>query len=72
MLYKVDRNDFDLIFMYKTKEIKTIKIEFKYGVTSITDYPEIYSRYVKKSVFSSFFDEKKIMPKFRKNRKSNN
>ena len=39
--------DFDLIFMYKTKEIKTIKIEFKYGVTTITNYPEIYSRYVK-------------------------
>lgn len=40
-------NDFKVNYYKNGKIIDTKKVEFKYGVTRITQYPEIYSKYAK-------------------------
>jgi len=42
--------NYDFLLKYLNKDEETvdeIKVEFKYGVTTLTEYPEIYSKYTK-------------------------
>jgi hypothetical protein len=49
--------NYDFLFKYLNKDgqsIDDIKVEFKYGVTTLTKYPEIYSKYTKgASIFNN-------------------
>ena len=61
--------NYDFLFKYLNKDEETvdeIKVEFKYGVTTLTKYPEIYSKYTKgasifhKKDYIKFFYEQKL------------
>ena len=62
-------NSFDLLLKYLKGEdnICEVKVEFKYGVTTITDYPEFYSKYIwaKKGEFN-IFKKKSYVAKYKK------
>jgi len=67
---KAGRNyNYDFLFKYLNKDEETvdeIKVEFKYGVTTLSKYPEIYSKYTKgasifhKKDYIKFFYEQKL------------
>lgn len=61
--------NYDFLFKYLNKDEETvdeIKVEFKYGVTTLSKYPEIYSKYTKgASIFHNkdyikYFYEQKL------------
>jgi len=54
--------DFDIKFYNNEELVKTCKVEFKYGVSTITKYPEIYSKYIKN--FKVFKDKNKCYHKY--------
>jgi len=56
--------DFDIIYYNDKELIKQIKLEFKYGVNSITKYPEFYSLYCKTL---NIFNNKDYIQYFYKN-----
>ena len=70
-------SNFDLLltFSKNNKDIKSVKVEFKYGVNTITKYPEIYSKYInncniflEKSYIERYFNDiDKFIATFPKN-----